>query len=64
MTSLLATEVANFQLPSGAFQLVQLFAITDAERQLATAHGTEALLAPLRDKTAYPVNDITRHSIV
>lgn len=64
MTSLLATEVADLQLPSGAFRVIQLFAITDAERQLATAHGTDALLTSLREMTAYPVNDIARHSTV
>ncbi|HEX2834287.1 MAG TPA: suppressor of fused domain protein [Thermoanaerobaculia bacterium] len=64
MTSLLATEVADLQLPSGAFKLIQLFAITDAERELATTQGTEALLTPLRETTTYPVNDITRHSIL
>jgi hypothetical protein len=64
MTNLLATEVADLQLPSGAFKLIQLFAITDAERQLATAQGTDALLTTLREQTAYPVNDIARRSTV
>lgn len=64
MTSLLATEVADLELPSGTFRLIQMYAITDAERQLATAQGTEALLTPLREQTTYPVSNIMRHSIL
>lgn len=59
MTGLLATKVGDFQLPSGTFEIIQLFAITDAEREF----GAEALMATLRESTTYPVSDISRRSV-
>jgi hypothetical protein len=64
MTSLLATKVADLQLPSGTFQMIQLFAITDPEREYAVMHGADALVAILRETTSYPVNEIARRSAV
>jgi hypothetical protein len=64
MTSLLATEVADLRLPTGRFKMIQLFPITDAERQYAGAKGAEALLGALRQNTTYPVSDLRRSSVV
>jgi hypothetical protein len=58
MTSLLATKAAGFQLPSGSFDVIQLFAIADAEREFAAAHGVEALMRVLRQSTSYPISDV------
>lgn len=63
LDSLLATSVAKLRLPSGNFEVLQLFAISSAERDYATRHGHENLRNLLREKTSYPVNDITRSSI-
>ena len=64
MTSLLASEVADFHLASGTFEVMQLFAITDSEFEFARAEGAEALLSVLRLNTTYPINDIARGSLV
>lgn len=64
MTTLLATKVAAFALPSGTFEMIQLFAITDRERELAATRGAEALVAALLERTTYPVNNIARRSAV
>jgi hypothetical protein len=64
MTALLATRVADFELASGTFGIMQLFAISDTERQFAATHGNDALVAALREGTTYPVNDIGRRSVV
>ncbi|HSY52644.1 MAG TPA: suppressor of fused domain protein [Thermoanaerobaculia bacterium] len=64
MTALLATKVASLQLPSGTFEMIQLFAITDAEREFAATRGAGPLLGALRESTTYPINDIRRRSIV
>lgn len=63
MMALLATKDTDLKLRSGTFALIRLFAISDAEREYASAHGDESLVVALREKTAYPVNDITRRSI-
>lgn len=64
MTSLLATKVADLRLVSGRFEMIQLFAITDAERQLVATQGVDVLLAVLRRDTTYPINDLARRSVV
>ena len=64
MTSLLATKVVDLQLASGTFQMIRLFAITGAERELGSQRGAEALIAVLRERTSYPVNNIARQSVV
>jgi hypothetical protein len=64
MTSLLASAVADLQLPSGTFKMIQLYAISDAERDLAATQGADALVAVLREGTTFPVNDISRRSVV
>jgi hypothetical protein len=64
MTALLATKVASLQLPSGTFDIIQLFAITDAERDFAATRGSGSLLRTLTESTTYPINDITRRSVV
>lgn len=64
MTSLIATKAADLQLSSGKFELIQLFAITDAEREFAAKHGAEALVAMLQENTTFPVNNIMRQGIV
>jgi hypothetical protein len=64
MTGLLATKVADLQIASGSFQMIGLFAISDAEREFAAANGAEALLSLLRENTTYPINDVTRRSVV
>ena len=64
MAALLATDAIRFQLASGSFDLIQLFAITDAEREFAATRGEDSLVELLRQKTSYPINDIARGSIV
>jgi hypothetical protein len=64
MTTLLTTKVADLQLPSGTFEMMQLFAITDAERELGVRQGADALVVALRQYTTYPINDIMRSSVV
>jgi hypothetical protein len=64
MTALLATNEGQHNLPSGTFEMIQLFAISDAERELAAERGTDVLLEALRRDTTYPTNDITRQSVV
>ena len=63
MTGLLATKVTDLQLPSGKFELIRLFAITDAERELAVRDGAESLVAVLGRRTTYPVNDVHRDGV-
>lgn len=64
MTALLATDVTRFQLASGSFDLLQLFAISEAEKDFAVARGADSLVELLRQKTKYPINDIARRSVV
>ena len=64
MTALLVTKIADFQLLSGKFSMMQLFPISNSERDLATAHGSNVLLSALQHKTTYPVSDVRRASIV
>ena len=64
MTALLASTIERVSLASGVFRILQLFAITDAEQRHASEHGEYALLSLLREKTAYPMNDVTRASVV
>jgi hypothetical protein len=64
VTSLIAADGGQIQLPSGTFTLLQLFAITDAEREHAASHGADALLTILRARTAFPISDVTRASVV
>jgi hypothetical protein len=64
MTSLLVTKLSDLKLPSGTFEMLQLFAITDRERELGATQGAEVLMQALRQNTTYPVNDITRQSVV
>jgi Suppressor of fused protein (SUFU) len=64
MTSLIGTKVADLQIQSGMFELIQLFPITDAERELAARQGLEALSLALRQNTTYPVSDCMRCSVV
>jgi hypothetical protein len=64
MVALLATNVAGFQLLSGSFRLIQLFAISDAEHEFAAKRGGKEFLKILREKTSYPTNDIARRSAV
>lgn len=64
MTALLATKVASLQLPSGMFEIIQLFAITDAEREFAATHGSDSILAALRESTTYPINDVMRRTVI
>ncbi|HEX2062480.1 MAG TPA: suppressor of fused domain protein [Thermoanaerobaculia bacterium] len=63
MTAFLATKDTTLELPSGTFELIRLFAISEGEREHAAAYGAESLVAALREKTTYPINDITRRSI-
>ena len=62
MTGLLAVKDADLQIPSGSFAVLHLFAITDAERQLAAERGAEVLIERLQEKTSFPVSDTTRPS--
>lgn len=64
MTSLLATRDRRFELPSGTFEVLRLFAISEAEREYAASHGFESLVIALRGETTYPVNDVLRRSVL
>jgi Suppressor of fused protein (SUFU) len=64
MAALLASKAADLELPSGTFEMIQLFAITGSELEFATTHGVTALIAELRRETTYPINDIRRQSVV
>jgi hypothetical protein len=64
MVALLATGTTTHHLSSGHFRIIQLFPITEAEREYAGAKGAESLLDALRQNTAYPVSDLGRTSVV
>lgn len=64
MMALLATKDTDLRLPSGGFELIRLFAISDAEREYASTHGAESLVVALREKTTYPVSDLARQSVL
>lgn len=54
---------ATAQLASGKFDFLQIVGITEAERDFAKAHSTDALIERLQAAGAFPVTDPARSSL-
>ena len=52
----------NFSQDSGSADFYLMFGITEAERDFAKDHGSDALIDSLRDETEFPVTNPTRES--
>jgi Suppressor of fused protein (SUFU) len=63
MTTFLATAAGHYELPTGPFELISLFAITDTERRFNTLFGLRPLITLLRNHTSYPINDLPRQGV-
>jgi len=51
------------QLSSGGFDFLHVVGISEAERDFAQAKGTQALIAALQARNAFPVTDPQRSTI-
>jgi hypothetical protein len=60
MTALHTSTTERVRLACARFQILQLFAITEAEQQHAERHGADPLLSLLKQKTTFPMNHMTR----
>ena len=56
-------SLCNLQLPSGSFDLLLLFGISESEAEFSRRAGVERLVEKLRASTHYPVTQLYRTPI-